>query len=140
MDHDRPLMTISELTGRALALDEGVVEALRHYIEYGLNPGSFGIACLLGNYDLAVSKAHEKLKQPHFGGQDIIFNMVSYASHFPRIMRGDAETIDKWMQHDGLEHAPSSVLVLCKLEWADQLFGKFRLPRRDDSNGSDRQK
>ncbi len=108
-----------------LLLDSGVWEALVHYLFYGLHPGSFGEACLLGDYDLAFSKAHAKLKEKRSDGVDIIANMITAAEALPDFVRGTPENIKAWLDMGGLKEAPPSVIVLLKLQWNTTALGKF---------------
>lgn len=122
-----PLMTISELK-EAKWVDHGVFEALRNYLLYGLNPGSFGIACLMGDYELAYSKAHSHLKrmsEPDNRQENIILNMVSLASFLPASVAGDYEVINRWCNQGGLANATQSQIVLLKLEWCPDIWGSF---------------
>lgn len=123
------LKTISELASEKLFFDQGMMDALHSYWRYGLNPGSFGVACLLGDYTEAYSRSHFALRIRE--QQDtIVLNMVSYASYLPAYCRGNLENIARWTHLGGATHAPKDVLMLCKLEWPDELFGSFSIARK----------
>ncbi|MNK46314.1 hypothetical protein D3C87_650980 [compost metagenome] len=125
MDPKNPLMTISELQA-AECFDSGVSQALRDYFLLGLHPGSFGVACLLGDYDLAYQRAHVHLKKPHGENEeDIIRNMVSLASYLPNSVVRDYESINAWCNQGGFDRATPAQRVLLKLEWCSEIWGKF---------------
>lgn len=114
-------MITSDLS--TLLVDQDVWLSLLHYFRHGLEPGSFATACLLGDYELAHSKAHAMLKAP-YKGQDIIKNMIDLAQRLPSCARGSMENIQHWQSHNGLERATPEMVVLSKLEW-NEIFGEF---------------
>jgi len=101
--------------------DQGVLTALGYYLLYGLDPGSFGTACLLLDYDLACTKAHAKLKETIGTADDIIANHILLCRALPDILTGSAENIDKWIGFSGLEGAPDKYKALVKLQWNEAL-------------------
>lgn len=128
---DPRLMTISELKEARLSLDRGVTESLTGYALLGLPPGSFGLACLLGDYDLAVNRAHFKLRETVGTDDDIIANMIAIALSLPRSITGDIEVINNWCNQGGLYEATPAQQVLLKLEWAKEIWGPFPTNREE---------
>lgn len=123
------LKTISELRNEFLLFDHGVAQALQSYWRHGLLPGSFGEACLLGDYELALYKAHYLLRSREDTDQ-IVLNMVSIAQCYPSYIRGSTENIKRWSDMGGAGNATKDILMLCKLEWPDCLLGSFNIPER----------
>lgn len=77
------------------AVDLTLLEALLVYFDFGLDPGSCGMAVLMHDVDLATRKAHEHSK--HTMG-----NMVKLVKYFfPKPCSGSKEKIEAWMKHDG---------------------------------------
>ena len=103
--------------------DNGVLEAIRNYIHYGLDPGSFGYACLLGDLALARTKAHYKLLE--YPDQDIVANMVEYMEVLPNFITRSAERIDHWIAVGGINGASKGEKALVRLEWPDTVLGKL---------------
>lgn len=96
-------------------IDQGMVSSLDLYYRYGLHPGSFGEALLLGNEILARSRAFHYHRLSSSQGQDIVANMLIFVECYPFFCRGSEETINRWMSHDGLSGASDEIKVLCKL-------------------------
>jgi hypothetical protein len=108
-----------------LMLDLDVATAIMNYVFKGLHPGSFGEACLIGDYDIAYSKAHYKLKSTEYDNQDIIKNMIEVCSKIPIGIRSSRVVIDNWCKHDGLERCSPNELIYVKLAWDSQIWGDF---------------
>lgn len=104
--------------------DLGVIESLHQFFFYGWLPGSFGVACLLQDYDLAFSKAHVKLRMSRESGEDIIENMIAYAGYFPVICRENQEAIYAWNAHEGIHLAPVQTKLIVKLSWDETVLGR----------------
>jgi hypothetical protein len=90
-----------------VAVDMDVVDAITHFIMFGLNPGSFATAVILRDYDLAYMKCHET------GKSHIPFLMKLVKKSIPDVFRS-RDDIEKWSAHEGLSGAPSATRVLFK--------------------------
>lgn len=90
-----------------LDVDIDMWRSLVHYVWYGLDPGSYGVALLLEDYDLALTRSHETIRiWLREWNSDVTANMILAVQAFPEICRGDAQRIQQWMAHGGLETQP----------------------------------
>lgn len=123
------LMTTSELLSGYRSVDNGVTMGFKHYLYLGFEPGSFGVACLLGDYELAYKRAHFKLRETAGKADDIIATMVSLALSLPSNITGTMKAINNWSQIGGLLEAPTTDKVLTKLSWNQEIWGSYPTTR-----------
>ncbi len=92
------------------AIDLTLLEALLVYFDFGLDPGSCGMAVLLHDVELATRKAHEHSR--HAMG-----NMVTLVSRlFPQPCHGSKERVDAWLKQGGQKGWDTPDGVLFKLD------------------------
>jgi hypothetical protein len=92
-----------------IKLDMGMIDALAIYISHGLEPGSFGMALLVQDRELAYLTAHELLKPTKQRPDDIVANMLWFTkTNTPPVARGTERKIQKWMAHKGAQNPPMS--------------------------------
>lgn len=109
------------IVGQTAHIDSGVTLALAHYLAFGLDPGSFGMALLKGDRDTAYATAHETLKPGSHGVEDVVATMFEVVeSAIPTFARG--EDITRWMKHKGLSKAPDSIKTMTKLAIANDVI------------------
>lgn len=91
------------------AVDLTLLEALLVYFDYGLDPGSGGMAVLMHDEELARQKLHEHSKHT-------ARNMVLIVKHlFPAPCSGSKEKIVAWMNHNGHKGWDTTEGVLYRL-------------------------
>lgn len=101
-----------------ITVDHGSIQAIKHYVIYGLDPGSFGRAVILGDYDLARKKAHALLlRLSNLNPEnDIIRNMIDWVEvTLPDFMRSSEENFEEWKSHSGLQGASDEIKLFMKL-------------------------
>lgn len=106
--------------------DMNMIEAFGAYFLLGLNPGSFGEACLLGDLNKAYRSAHHLLYKY---GNDIVPNHIEFCQALlPEECQGSKKKIDEWMNHGGLKFAPMIFKLQLKLTYGTELW-PFKVAR-----------
>lgn len=142
-----PSTTISDLKTRS-SYDNNVLLSIMNFVKFGLDPGSFATAVMLGDYVDAWGRAHQLLRRPRGGstydagspyasdGHNPISSMILWASYLPNIIAEDEKAFWNWMGHHGLEGAPVEKIVLVKLQWPIDLYGPLTVPNHvKNTNG-----
>jgi hypothetical protein len=99
--------------------DSDVIESIALFIIAGLNPGSFGTACMALDKDRAYQCAHRALllDAPNSDGQDIVSHMLEYCEeHMPSNLRGDYDALTAWAEQGGLLQADESTKLMMRLQ------------------------
>jgi hypothetical protein len=93
----------------ALYLDMHVIEALASWVAFGLPPGSFGLALLVQDEEVARQKAHELLKRPYCGHDIIRDSLLFVRKRLPVESYGSSAAILLWSKLGGLSGATIDV-------------------------------
>lgn len=94
-----------------VVLDTGTIQSIQHFILNAMVPGSFGMALIHADDELAYRTAHPLLKPEH-GGEDVVKNMINFMRrNCPDCFYGKPEEIQKWINHHGLIEAPAEIKI-----------------------------
>lgn len=105
------------------AFDKTLMEALLLYFDYGLDPGSCGMAVLRHDVDEAMSHAHEHTKYRQVQEN----NVKIVQTLFPKVCSGTDEKIQAWMAHDGKKGWDTQDGVMYRLDtWRQQPINELK--------------
>lgn len=104
-------------------------QAILMFVWYGLEPGSFGKALLLGDYVEAWGRAHSSLRSRASDGYYPISSMMLWTDFLPSMIARDEGAYEEWIMHHGLEQAPLLKIVKVKFLWEPDLYGEFPMPK-----------
>jgi len=109
-----------------LTTEKTINQSLLHYFMYGLEPGSFCHALILGDFHLAYQRAHVHLKihEDRNKGSYPITDLLYLVSHLPEECHGSNEKYLAWINHGGLDGADNRIKVKIKLAWNESVLGK----------------
>lgn len=94
-------------------IDQNVADAIFNYILYGLSPGSFTMAILIGDYEVAYLRAHPLLLRDN----DYVKETIEFVKNeLPPMAHGNLNNYVEWQAHKGLLEAPDEILVQVKLQ------------------------
>lgn len=87
--------------------DQGILQAVIHYIRYGLQPGSCATMMIIDNIEAAKRCAHEHIKQDNILEQT--FSIINH--ELPDICLGTDNYLT-WIEHGGLENVNDSDKIM----------------------------
>lgn len=90
-----------------LDVDRDVWYSIRHYLWYGLDPGSYGLQLLKGDYDAAIRSSHQVIRMWRDDlNRDVTANMIRGIQVFPDVCHSHEGRILQWIERGGLEAQP----------------------------------
>lgn len=87
--------------------DQGILEAIIHYIRFGLQPGSCATMMIIDNIEAARRSAHEHIKQDNI--LENTFDIIN--NELPNVCLGTDNYL-KWIGHEGLYKANNSTKMM----------------------------
>lgn len=97
-------------------VDVYVSSAVRDYVKYGLYPGSMIYYVLIKDYDTALLRTSME-RDP----EEKLDDVINFLKHLPSVCHGDAKTVSKWINHQGLYGGGKEAFIAFKLE-CDYIF------------------
>jgi hypothetical protein len=104
--------------------DTDVISSIAFFIIAGLDPGSFGRACLALDEKRAYECAHRALMPDAVGsdGQDIVANILGFVEEYVPSHLHDYQSITTWCEHNGLLGADDTTKVMLHLQYGKKVW------------------